>query len=491
MHRFVASARPPGAMTVAGLDLPALAYLVLAWTIRIAMLIFIPFRRSPDAARNWLLVGFFLPVPALLLYFIIGRPTYPRWRQRRAADARQLLGTAKHEISHSRHCTQPKLPDALAPAALLIEHLGQFPALGGNKIDLIVDYEAVIAAIVADIDNALHQVHILTYIFANDRTGGRIIDALGRAVGRGVTCRVLIDALGSRHWAKQVMRRLKANGVEVQQALPLSFLRLKSARADLRNHRKITVIDGHVGYIGSQNLIDAGLGPGMVNHELVVRACGAVVLELQAIFAADWFMESGESLNARDLYPHRPAEGEVVAQVLPSGPDYPLAGAGRLVTALIAGARHRVVITTPYFIPDEPLLQVMQTAVLRDVEVVLLVSAVSDHLFVSLAQQSYYDQLLSAGVEICRFRDGLLHAKHLSIDDEICIVGTSNMDIRSFLLNAEVSLVLFDRAATMSLQAEQRRIMAAGDRLTLAQWKQRLPLKKVAENVARLVSPLL
>jgi cardiolipin synthase len=356
---------------------------------------------------------------------------------------------------------------------------------------LIVDYEAVINAIVADIDRASRHVHILTYIFADDRTGGRIIDALGRAVARGVACRVLIDALGSHTWAKQVMRRLKANGVEAQQALPITFLRLKSARADLRNHRKITVIDGHVGYIGSQNLVDADFAKNKVNHELVVRACGAVVLELQAIFAADWFLEAGESLNARDLFPHRPAEGKAVAQVLPSGPDYPLAGAGQLVTAMIAGARHRVVITTPYFIPDEPLLQVMQTAVLRGVEVVLLVSAVTDHLFVSLAEQSYYDQLLQAGIEIYRFRDGLLHAKHLSIDDDISFVGSSNMDIRSFLLNAVASLVLFDRIAITSLQAEQRRIMAASDRLSLAQWKTRPPLKKVAENVARLVSPLL
>ena len=478
-------------MTVAGLGPHALAYLVLEWTIRIGMLIVIPFRRSPDAARSWLLIGFFLPVPALLLYLMIGRPTYPRWRQQRAAQARRLLGNARLEIAHSRHCTRPKLPDALTPAALLIKHLGQFPALAGNKLDLIVDDEAVIDAIVADIDHASQQVHILTYIFANDRTGGRIIDALGRAVARGVSCRVLIDALGSRPWAKQVMARLEANGVEVQQALRISFFRLKSARADLRNHRKITVIDGQIGFIGSQNLIDTNLASGMVYHELMVRACGAIVLELQAIFAADWFLETGETLNARELFPHRPAAGAAVAQVLPSGPDYPLAGAGQLVTALIAGARHRVVIATPYFIPDEPLLQVMQTAVLRGVDVVLLVSAVTDHLFVSLAEQSYYDQLLRAGVEIHRFRNGLLHAKHLTVDDEISFVGSSNMDIRSFLLNAEASLVLFDRVATNSLQAEQRRIMAAGDRLSLAQWKKRPPLKKVAENMARLVSPLL
>jgi cardiolipin synthase len=225
-------------MTIAGLNLPALAYLVLEWTIRIAMLMIIPFRRSPDAARNWLLVGFFLPVPALILYLMICRPSYPRGRQRRAADSRQLLGNAKLEIARSQHCTQPKLPDALEPAARLIEHLGQFPALGGNKIDVIVDYDAVIDALVADIDHASHHVHVLTYIFSDDRTGSRIIEASVRAVARGVKCRMLIDALGSHRWAKRVMHRLKANGVGMQQALPVSLLHRKSARADLRNRRK-------------------------------------------------------------------------------------------------------------------------------------------------------------------------------------------------------------------------------------------------------------
>jgi cardiolipin synthase len=474
-----------------GLDPLALGYLAVEWTIRIAMLVIVPFRRSPDAARGWLLIVFILPVPALVLYLMIGRPTYPRWRRRRFDEARRLLANATHEIEQSQPCCQPALPENLASAALLIEHLGQFPTLGGNSIELLADYEGMIDRVVADIDQSSDHVHILTYIFADDRTGGRVIDALLRAAARGVACRVLVDAFGSRPWAWRLRQHLTDGGVEVERALPVSFFQRRSARTDLRNHRKIAVIDGLLGYIGSQNLIAADFVPNVVNRELVVRANGPVVIELQAVFAFDWFLETGRVLDAPTFFRHGRRHGGVIAQLLPSGPDYPVAGVGRLVVALVHGARQRVVITTPYFIPDEALLQALQTAVLRGVEVLLIVSRLIDNPLVGLAQRSYYDELLRAGVAIHLFRDGLMHAKHLSIDDEISVIGSSNMDIRSFLLNAEASLVIYDQPVTRRLQAEQQRILAASDRLVLSEWARRHILRKLIENIARLVSPLL
>lgn len=469
----------------------ALAYIGLEWTIRIAMLVVVPFRRTPDAARGWLLLVFFLPLPALVLYLMIGRPSYPRWRRRRFAAAKELLASATREIAHSQHCCLPRLPERFLPASLLIEQLGQFPTLGSNDIELLADYEGVIDRLIADIEQATEHVHVVIYIFADDRTGGRVIEALLRAAARGVACRVLIDALGSRPWARRLSRRLASGGVEIERALPVTFFRPRSARADLRNHRKIAVIDGLYGYIGSQNLVAAEFSPGVVNRELVVRVSGPVVLELQAVFVADWFLETGRVLDAPRLFPHHHARAGVIAQLLPSGPDYPVAGVERLVVALVHGARRRIVITTPYFIPDEALLQALQTAVLRGVEVHLILSRIADHPLVSLAQRSYYDELLRAGVAIHLFREGLLHAKHLSIDDEIAVIGSSNIDIRSFLLNGEASLILYDEVATAGLQAEQAFTIAGSDRLEPAKWGQRsLPIKLV-ENIARLVSPLL
>jgi cardiolipin synthase A/B len=273
--------------------------------------------------------------------------------------------------------------------------------------------------------------------------------------------------------------------------LPVRFFRPHHARIDLRNHRKIAVIDGRIGYTGSQNLVDPDFKPGITYEELVVRVTGPVVLQLQAVFAADWFLETEEVLDTLEVFPDPDVTGKVAAQVLPSGPDYPATNVQRLIVALVHGARTRVVITTPYFIPDDALMQALETAVMRGVEVHVVVSLLADQLLVSLAQRSYYTELLAAGVRIHRYRDKFLHAKHLSIDDRVALIGSSNMDIRSFVLNAEVSLVLYDADAALRLRAQQERYFAGAELLSLGEWKKRSLVTKVSENMARLVSPLL
>ena len=470
---------------------PALLYVVAEWVIRIAALLVIPFRRSPDSARAWLLLMLFLPVPGLLLYLLIGRPTYPRGRRARLREAARLLEGAAREISHSRACRRPELSESFRQAERLTEKVGTFPALGGNRVDLNADYVGVIDALVADIDAARHHVHLLMYIFADDATGSRVIEALARAAARGVECRVLIDAAGSRPWARQVTRRLRASAVAVALALPIAPWRRGSARADLRNHRKIAVIDGTTGYVGSQNIVDAQAAKGVVNEELVARLAGPVVVELQALFAADWLLETDEVLSGRLYFRHLPGPGATTAQLMPSGPDYAEAGLGQLTVALIHAARERVVITTPYFIPEAALLQALRTAVLRGVAVHLILPFVSDNRFVRLAQQSYYSELLESGVQLHLYRERFLHAKHLSVDDEIALIGSSNVDVRSFVLNAEVTLVAYGRETAIALRTHQERCIAASDQLTISQWEFRPGASRLAENIARLVSPLL
>jgi cardiolipin synthase len=262
-------------------------------------------------------------------------------------------------------------------------------------------------------------------------------------------------------------------------------------RADLRNHRKIAVVDGQVGFVGSQNIVNADFKPGIVNQELVARVAGPVVRELQAVFARDWFTETEQALEGPALFPEPTSAGTSVAQVLPSGPDYPGAGIERLIVALVHGAREWVVITTPYLIPDEALLEALGTAVLRGVAVHLVVSRVPDQVLVGFAQRSYYDELLAAGARIHLFRDKLLHAKHLTIDSELVLIGSSNVDVRSFLLNAEVSLVCYDPSVTAQVIRLQEGYFAQSDLLSAAGWNARPFLSKLSENLARLVSPLL
>jgi cardiolipin synthase len=365
------------------------------------------------------------------------------------------------------------------------------PILGGNAVELLADYDGTIARLAADIDRARHHVHLLFYIFADDHATAPVLEALGRAARRGVRCRVLADAFGSRPGLRTLRPKLTPLGVEVREMLPLSLWPWRKARVDLRNHRKIVVIDGKVGYTGSQNLIAAGFKAGLTYEDLMARVTGPVVLELQYIFAADWFLETSEILDGEAEFPAPEIAGGVAAQVLPSGPDFPTQNNQRLFVALVHGARERVVLVTPYFIPDEPLLQAMQTAALRGVEVHLVVSGKEDFLVVSLAQKSYYEELLEAGVRIHLYRKNFLHAKHLSVDDAVAVIGTSNLDIRSFTLNAEVMLVVYNPDVAARLLAEQERYFANADLLPLAAWQRRSSGAKAAENLARLLSPLL
>jgi cardiolipin synthase len=285
--------------------------------------------------------------------------------------------------------------------------------------------------------------------------------------------------------------KLTALGVEIHEMLPVSLLPWRKARLDLRNHRKIVVIDGQIGYTGSQNLVAADFKEGLAYEDVMVRVTGPVVLELQYIFAADWFVETNELLDGDRVFPGPKICGDIPAQGLASGPAFPTQNNQRLFVALIHGARKRVVLTTPYFIPDDPLLQAMQTAAVRGVDVHLVVSEKGDQRAVSLAQESYYEELLEAGVYIHLYRKNFLHAKHLSIDDSVALIGSSNLDIRSFALNAEVMLLIYDAGVTARLAVEQDRYQRNSQLLTLATWGQRSFVRRFVQNLARLLSPLL
>jgi cardiolipin synthase len=273
--------------------------------------------------------------------------------------------------------------------------------------------------------------------------------------------------------------------------LPVFWLRRHSARADLRNHRKVAVIDGRIGFTGSQNIVAAAFKPGITYQEMVVRVTGPVVLELQSVFVSDWYLESEQVLDSVAVFPPPSAPGGCIAQVLPSGPDYPDMNVHLLIVALIHASRKRVFITTPYFIPNDALIQAMHTAILRGVEVHLLVSSVADQFLVSRAQRSYYAELLEKGVQIHVFRGKFLHAKHTSFDGVVALIGSSNMDIRSFTLNAEVTLASYDPHVVAQLREEQERTMQNSDFLVLDEWRKRPLRQKVVENFARLLSPLL
>lgn len=468
------------------MTLPTLgeAFYIAEWGIRLTMLAVVPLRRTPAAAASWLLLIFFLPVPGLLLFAAIGSPRFPAWRVERFESLRGFFEDVAGRIAGEAPAASEKAGEVVELAG----RLGHFPAASGNAIELIDDYDTVIARLIADIDAAREHVRLLSYIFADDATAQRVIAALGRAVARGVPCHVLVDPVGSYRWLKGTLHALRGQGVRVRRMLPFRLIRGRTRR-DMRNHRKLFLIDGRIGYAGSLNIVAKDFRPGVTNRELVARVTGPVVAAMSAIFVSDWFLETEEMLEPAVALP--PPGGASTLQVLPSGANYPLEGFLTLLTWQVARAEREVVLVTPYFIPDEGLLGALITAVLRGVEVHVIVSEVVDQLLVNLAQASYYDELLAHGVRIHRYRGYLLHAKAVRIDDTLGIVGSSNVDVRSFQLNEEVSLLLLDRPAIDELARIQRGYIAGSDELLLAEWRARPRTRRFVENGARLVSPLL
>jgi cardiolipin synthase len=460
------------------------------WAVRLTMIVIVPFRRSPDAAKGWLLLIFFEPTIGLILYGLIGRPTLPAWRAQRHIEFEKLSRPIFERLAREPNIFQPDVGPELNKAVRLAEALAELPILGGNAIEVLADYDGFVDRLIADIEAARDHVHLLFYIVADDATTQRVIEALQHATDRGVVCRLLADSLGSRPDFERLLPRLEAAGILAEETMRVGLFH-RAGRLDLRNHRKIVVIDGRVAYAGSQNLVDSTFKPGLTYEELNVRLAGPIALELQAVFAEDWYVETGEFLGEDRYVPDPDVQGNVAAQALPSGPGYPRENNQRLIVSLIHAANLRVFITMPYLVPDDALLQALQTAALRGVDVTLVVPLQIDQYLVGYGQRSYYDDLMGAGVRICRYGKRFLHAKCVTIDDTIAWVGSSNLDIRSFALNAEIVVLMYDTSVYKRLAVEEERYLRDGEMLELERWRQRQPLVKLAENLARLLSPLL
>ena len=471
----------------------SLAVSFLNWAIIFGALIYIPFRRSPAAAQAWLILFFFLPWAALLVYLAFGHTEHPRWRKERLKAVPKIIGQSMEKLALDRNRGCGELQARHLMASRMIQNIGRMPCTSGNTIDLDANYNSVVDRIAADIDKAVHHAHAIFYILQDDEAGDKLLSALERAAARGVMCRLLIDAVGSSRDRRAIAKRLKDTKVQLQTILPLRFWN-RATRIDLRNHRKIVVVDGTVGWIGSQNMHRIEYEPKSFYREVMARVTGPVVLELQSIFVGDWFLETDEDISSPDLMPFPEfagSEGGALAQILATGPDYPDAGVDILFTNLIHTAREQVVLATPYFIPNEPLLQAMRTAVYRGVKVTLFLTSTTNSRLIDHAQQSYFDELMSAGVELMLYRERFLHAKHLSIDDDIAIIGSANMDLRSFELNSEVTLVAYDHDLVGRLRLIEADYRRKSIRLEAAEWERRGFGVQLAENVTRLISPLL
>jgi cardiolipin synthase len=465
-------------------------YYASEWLVRLAMLVYVPQQRPAAATRTWLLLIFLLPWPGVIVYALIGRIRVSHTHRVKLARASRAIRRAEF-APREGGTVMGSVPAPYASASSLAFATGDFLPFVGNRITLLDDYDGWITRLIADIDAAQTRVHLLFYIFADDATGQRVGDALSRAAKRGVVCRVLIDAVAGKNAFKRLVPAMRADGVDARATQRTGLLRRNAARIDLRNHRKLVIIDGELGHIGSQNIVEATFVRNYPNEEVMARVEGPVVAQFEAVFLTDWFMETNERVDAQDLFSALDPSASSTAQLLPSGPGYQLENARDVFIALLYAAQKRVVITTPYFVPDEPFLQALRAAATRGVAVHLVLSQHANQPFSQFAQRSYYQDILSVGVNVHLYRPRFLHAKHLTIDDAVAVVGTSNIDIRSFALNAEVSLIVYDRAVVADLVRIQERYFRDSELLDAGEWDRRPLLAKVAQNLARLADSLL
>ena len=475
----------------------------LSYVIGVLALFIIPANRKPGEATAWLLLIFLAPVLGAILFLLLGSPKLSRWRreQQRTMNERiKDLAENAEQIPELRPIVNPMLPERYEPLVNLIAQVSGMPAMAGNTVELLPDYVGAVDRIVQDIDTAQRFVHLEYFMFGNDKIGAPVIDALTRAAERGVVCRVLIDHLGNFGYHGPVLKRLRAAGIPVHLMLPMNPFDNQWNRIDLRNHRKIVVVDGKVGYTGSQNFMEdtyhkrANIRKGIHYIELVARVTGPVVRELNAAFITDWYSETEELLDAATAPETRvrtPVTGDVLCQVLPSGPGFEHNNNLMLFVALFHTARRRITIANPYLVPEETLLLALTSAAQRGVEVTLIVSEIGDQFLVYHAQGSYYEELLKAGVHIYRYRAPvILHSKSISIDHDIAVIGSSNMDIRSFELNLEVTLVCYNEQVVDKLRRIEEEYISCSRPLHLEDWQARPLHLKLFDNLARLTSAL-
>ncbi|WP_114855492.1 cardiolipin synthase [Brachybacterium sp. YJGR34] len=474
------------------------AYLVLDVVLRIVSLIVVPRDRRPGSAIAWLLAIMLLPIIGFPLYLLLGKAQLPRRRREKQRIVTSLMRERSHEIPDS--ALDEDVPSWLQSAVRLNRELGAYPLTGNNAADLEIDYAASIAGMAADIRTARRTVHVLFYTMVLDEATEDVVAALCEVADRGVEVRVLYDHWGSlshRPHYGALRRRLDAHGIEHYPMMPLKPLRDGAfQRPDLRNHRKLLIVDGQVGWMGSQNMIAAhydkraNIRRGLHWQETMIRLRGPIVSEMNLLFATDWYYESDEQLPLETVVTvPEDTSGTYECQLVPSGPGFVLENNLLLFNQLFYSASHRITAVSPYFVPEESMLAALVTAAKRGVAVELFVSEVGDQFLVSHAQRSYYGALLAAGVRIWLYRaPTILHAKHVTIDDSVTVVGSSNMDIRSFLLDMECSLMVGGTDFMEKMHVVEDVYRSRSRELTLEEWNRRPRLASVVDDLCRLAS---
>ncbi len=526
----------------AGLGLVLHITLMIVMTFRIVSV-----QRNIGVSIAWIAMLYTLPLVGFIAYLLLGEPMIGR-RYRQRVDQAQLLTNdmaARERLVFDQG--QDLLPDHYCGISLIGTRKTGFGVFSGHQMQLLTTPKAIFEQLIDDIHNATYAIYVEFYIIYPKGQVLDVLQALMNAAKRGVECHILADSVGSlSFFNRQHHKALEAAGVYVHQSLPVGLFKTLFKRSDLRNHRKIIVIDEYIGYTGSFNLVDPSYFKQDKNVgqwiDVMIRSTStepiSIATAMAKVIVTDIGAESQDNLYeldkrmnsyTRKLYVMHPTindinsrvrvvenseyEGDtalqpaagaslitirpmpivdnVIAQLIPSAPQLTGHVIYNTLITVIHRANTRIQITTPYFVPDEALSGALMTAASRGVDVTLIMPKKVDSFLVQHASQAYYQELLESGVKIARFEGGLLHTKTVVIDDDYCLFGTVNIDMRSFYLNMEVSLAIYTPEMVAQVLSCQNAYLENCQFLELAYWQQRPSSKRLFDNVIRLFSPLL
>ena len=459
--------------------------------------VIISVRRPVGVAFAWIFIVMTFPVLGICLYVLIGDRPVGRKLTRKITRMNREYSEITEDMRRKYAEDKQKLPIE----ARLFSHLAASnngtPVVAGNKVELHTNSLQILQLFIDEINQAKESLHLEFYIWALGGDADRVGEAMIAAAKRGIACRVLLDSLGSKDWFKSKWpARFRNAGIEVTEALPIQIGRFQFRRADIRLHRKIFVIDSTIVWTGSMNLVDprtfkqdSGVGEWV---DAMVRVEGPVAAQFELTFSFDWSVDNPKITHFKDHKPPiAPHEGGVIAQEFASGPVYRDDILYQVMLSAIVDANEELTITTPYFGPDDGLMQALMATARRGVKVTLIVPKLNDSKLVAWSSKSYYADLLNSGVLIAEFHGGLLHTKSLMVDRKAAIFGSVNFDQRSLRLNFEISLIVYDNEFCATLQALIESYLAQSDYVNPKLWAERPRWQRYLENAAHLTSPLL
>lgn len=456
-------------------------------------------RRNASATWAWVMVLFFLPVAGFAMYLILGQKLRKRKLSKLFGINQRIIEDTIEYQKQQLKSGEMRFNDSSMSQYrdMIYMNLNTSYSVftSNNKIEIFTDGHQKFDALLEDIAAAQHHIHLEYYIVRNDKLGRRLVKALAEKAAQGVRVKFLYDHIGSSRLPKRFFQELRAAGGMEAAFFPsrIPYLNLK---INYRNHRKLVIIDGQVGYIGGFNIGDEYLG--LNKHfgewrDTHLKVVGNAVLQMQAQFLMDWNLASSSKIKLDEHYfpYHHEENGSIGMQLVASGPDTEYQQIKASYIKMIYSAHESICLQTPYFIPDESLMTALKTAALSGVDVRIMLPLKRDHFFVYWASHSYLGEMLAGGVKFYLYEKGFLHAKTLVIDGKVASVGTANLDIRSFKLNFEMNAFIYDSETAARLQRIFEQDIAYSQQLTLEIYEARPLINRLKESISRLLSPIL